>query len=417
MQAEELRALGDFAGGAAAGLASQVREVHQGIAERVFGTLGPLGQPVRAVHDRVADGAYAGACSLTAAVVRGGAFAISLTRPDDAPSITGSRPGRLAIGALNGAWGDLLHSRSSPLETPMAVRRRGRDVPLDATSLAEAFPDATGRLVVFVHGLCETDDSWHLGAGRHVPYGERMRTEIGYTPVYVRYNSGLHISHNGRRMSEALEELTANWPMQVTEIALVGHSMGGLVSRSSCYYAGEGSWREQVRHIFMLGAPHKGAPLELGANAACAAISALPETRGFAKPLKVRSAGVKDLGYGYVVDEDWSGHDPDAYRNNTGTVVPFLTSATHYFVSATLSREADHPVGRMMGDLLVLRPSAWSQDGSGERLQFPVDQYRHFGSISHFQLLNHPAVYAQMTRWLGTRRQLLAAPAPPDDSA
>ncbi|MFZ0042872.1 MAG: hypothetical protein WAK93_16290 [Solirubrobacteraceae bacterium] len=408
MQPDEVRALGDFAGEVAGGIASQVREVHEGIAGRVFGALGAPAAPVKVIHDHVANGAYTGARALTGAIVRGGARALSLTRPPDAPAMSSTRRGRVVLGALNGAWGDLLHTRRNGLEIPMSIRLSGRDLPLDPEALKAAFPDATGRLAVFVHGLCETDDSWHLGAARHVPYGERMRFELGYTPLYVRYNSGLHISHNGRRLSETLAEVTANWPTQVTEIALIGHSMGALISRSACHYAAPGSWREQVRHVFMLGAPHKGAPLELAANAACAAMSSLPETRGFAKPLKARSAGVQDLGYGYVVDEDWSGHDPDARRNNIGTVVPFLASANHYFVSAALTRDPKHPVGRLMGDLLVLRSSAWSHGGRGERLQFPVDHYRHFGSTSHFQLLNHPAVYAQMTRWLGARRQLPA---------
>jgi hypothetical protein len=406
MLPDEVRALGELAGDAAAGIATQVREVHTGIAGRVFGTLGRPAEPVRVLHDRVAGGAYTAARSLTGAVVRAGATAVSLTRPDDAPSITSAPSGAVVVGALNGAWGDMLHRRDSALATPMTVRRRGRDIGLDRPSLAREFPDATPRLAVFAHGLCETDDAWRLGAARHAPYGERLRAELGYTPVFLRYNSGRHISDNGRRLSELLAELTAGWPVEVAEIALIGHSMGGLLARSACHYAEPESWREQVRHVFMLGTPHRGAPLELAANAACHAISRLPETRAFAAPLKLRSAGVKDLGYGYVVQEDWDGHDPDAFWSNTGTVVPFLTSANHYFVSATLSREADAPLGRIMGDLLVLRPSAWSHGGHGERLQFPVDQYRHVGGATHLDLLNHPAVYAQIRRWLTTGRQL-----------
>jgi pimeloyl-ACP methyl ester carboxylesterase len=300
---------------------------------------------------------------LSGAVVRSSATAVSLTRTENARSLADNPIGRAALGALNGAWGDTLHQRHSPLETPMAVRHGGRDVALDAGSLASAFPDAGARLVVFVHGLGETDDAWRLRATRHVPYGDRLRSELGYTPLYVRYNSGLHVSHNGRRLAELLEELTANWPVEVAEIALVGHSMGGLLARSACQYAEAGSWREKVRDVFMLGTPNRGAPLELAANAACHAISKLPETRPFAKPLKIRSAGVKDLGYGYVVDEDWLGHDPDAFWTNTGTETPFLTSANHYFVCATLSRDADAPLGRIVGDLLVLRASAWSHRG------------------------------------------------------
>lgn len=411
MRRDEARALGDIAGEAAAGLASQVRDVHAGVAQRVFGSLrvlGPTVAPVKVLHDGISAGAYAGARSLTGALVRGGATALSLTCSDEAPSITDSVPGRLAVGALNGLGGDRLHHRRSVLETPMAVRRRGRDVALDAGSLARAFPDATPRIAVFAHGLCETEDAWGLGARRNVPYGPRLRTELGITPVYIRYNSGLHISSNGRRLAALLDELTAHWPVEVSEIALIGHSMGGLVARGACHYAAEGSWREKVRHVFTLGSPHKGAPLELGANALCHAAARVPELKPFATPIRIRAVGVKDLAYGYIVDDDWQGHDPDAFWTNTGTQVPFLMSANHYFVSATLSREADAPVGRLLGDLLVLRSSAWAQ-GRGERLQFPVDRYSHIGGATHFDLLNHPAVYGQIAKWLSSQRALPAA--------
>ena len=112
-----------------------------------------------------------------------------------------------------------------------------------------------------------------------------------------------------------------------------------------------------------------------------------------------------------MVDEDWVGQDPDAFRTNTGTDVPFLASANHYFVSASLSREPDAPLGRLIGDLLVLRPSAWSYGGRGERLQFPIHQYSHVGGATHFDLLNHPAVYYQLHRWLTADRELPAGTA------
>jgi pimeloyl-ACP methyl ester carboxylesterase len=373
--------------------------------------LGPAAEPARLLHDGISSAAYAAAGSLTGAIVRGSAEALSLARSYQHPSLSESIPGRLAVGAINGLWGDRLNRHRNVLETPMAVRRGGRDVALDAGSLARGFPDATPRIVVFIHGLCETDDAWRFGADRNLPYGDRLRAELGYTPVYIRYNSGLHISHNGRRLSRLLDELTASWPVPVAEIALIGHSMGGLVARSACHYAAAGSWRDRVRHVFTLGSPHKGAPLELGANAVCHAASLVPELRPLAAPIRVRSVGVKDLAYGYVVDEDWLGHDADAFWNNTGTVVPFLETANHYFVSASITRDANAPVGRLVGDLLVLRASAWAQRGRRERLQFPVDRYSHIGGANHFELLNHPAVYAQIHTWLVGRPQLPAASA------
>jgi pimeloyl-ACP methyl ester carboxylesterase len=406
MRPEEARALGRLGSEAAAGIAVQARDVHAGIAGRVFGLLGRPAEPVRVAHDQISAGTYAAARALTGSLVRGGALAYGLTRARDAPSL-GERPtGRAVIGAINGAWGDRLRADGSPLEILMSLRHAGADVALDAGSVARAFPAATGRLVVFAHGLGETDDAWRLRSQRHVPYGDRLRSELGYSPLFIRYNSGLHISHNGRALAVLMDELTANWPVPVAEIALVGHSMGGLVARGACHYAAPGSWRELVRHVFMLGAPHKGAPLELAVNAACHALSRLPETRPFATPIKVRAAGVKDLGYGYVVDEDWEGHNPDAFWSNTGSVVPFLDSANHYFVSATLTRDPEHPLGRLVGDLLVRRASAWSHEGRGEQLQFAIDHYSHLGGATHFDLLNHPAVYAQLRRWLTTGREL-----------
>ena len=261
------------------------------------------------------------------------------------------------------------------------------------------------RVAIFLHGLCETEDAWRFGASRHQPYGERLEAELGYTSLHVRYNSGRHISENGRRLAECLAELTSAWPVPVTEIALIGHSMGGLVARGACYYGAGQDWVPKVRDIVMLGTPHRGAPLELAANAATAAISFLPEMRPFAGPLRARSAGVKDLGYGYVIDEDWEGHDPDRFWTDTGTDIPFLDSADHYFVSATLTRDPDAPLGRMFGDLLVLRSSAWCHAGRGERMRFPLDRYRHLGGATHFDLLNHPAVYELIEGWLAGGRR------------
>ncbi len=409
MRRDELIALGSLAGDAAAGIAQQARDVHESIAARVFGALGAPAAPIRQVHDRVSSGAYAAAGTLTGALVRGGATVAGLTRPANAPSLREAPRGRLAVGALNGMWGDRLHEQGSALEMPMAVRVGGRDVVLDDAGVRAAFPYVTPRLAVFIHGLCETDDAWRIGAARHAPYGDRLRVELGYTPVYVRYNSGLHISHNGRALAALLDRLIACWPVPLAEVALVGHSMGGLVARGACHYAPAGSWRERVRHVFMLGTPHKGAPLELGANAVCHAASRVPELTPFAAPIRVRSVGVKDLAYGYVVDDDWEGHDPDAFWTDNGTAVPFLQTATHYFISASLSRDPEAPAGRLLGDLLVLRPSAWSQARRGERVQFDVSQYAHVGGASHFDLLNHPAVYAQLYRWLSAGPRLLTS--------
>jgi pimeloyl-ACP methyl ester carboxylesterase len=409
MRPEEIAALGDLAGEAAAGATRQIHEMHDGIARRVWRRVGPAALPVRLAHDRIALGAYSAAGELTRQLVRAGAHAASMTRSPEAPSIQGTPAGRLVVSALNGAFGDTLVRRRNPLALNMTVRRHNRDLELSPTAVTGAYPNAKSRLAVFVHGLCETEDAWTWIAtrpARHAPYGHRMEIELGYTPVYVRYNTGRHISENGRDLAHLLERLVAAWPTEVHEMTLIGHSVGGLVARSASHYGAGSAWVAKVRHVFTLGTPHRGAPLEQAANAASVALARLPETRPLAKALNIRSSGIKDLRYGYLVDECWMDEDCDAFLRDTSREIPFLPTARHYFLCATLSREPDAAVGRIIGDLLVLQPSAWAHEGRGKRMRFPIDHYHHLGGANHFDLLNHPAIYAQMRRCLGSQRAL-----------
>ncbi len=405
MQSREIRALGDLAGEAIGGAAARIEEMHEGIAGRVWGSLGAAAAPVKLIHDGVSHAVYGTVRGALSKATRAGAEAVSLNWDPEAPSMEQAPRGRLAIGALNGAFGDRLEERGSPLAIRMSVRSRGGSIELTRPAVKAAFPEATGKIAVFVHGLCETEEAWSLGALQCVPYGPRLRTELGYTPVYVRYNSGRHISDNGRDLAELLDKLTAAWPVEQYEIALIGHSMGGLASRSACHQGAGMDWVSKVRHVFMLGCPHLGAPLERAANAASARLAMLPETKGMSSALNLRSAGVKDLRFGYLLEDDWRDYDADAYGKRPAREIPFLRCANHYFVSASLSRDPDGLSGRLLGDLLVIGPSAWACGEKGKKLTFPVDHYRHVGGINHFQLLNHPAIYEQIRKWISGRRR------------
>jgi pimeloyl-ACP methyl ester carboxylesterase len=189
--------------------------------------------------------------------------------------------------------------------------------------------------------------------------------------------------------------------MPVSEIALIGHSMGGLVARSGAHQASgfRMRWPKSVRHVVSLGTPHMGAPLEQFVHYASAALSAMPETRPFGRFLRRRSAGIRDLRQGSLVDEDWRDRDPDALRAAACKEVPLLDGATHCFVTATLTRSDRHPVGRLLGDCLVLTPSA-SGRGRNRRIAFRPEDGVHVGGAHHFALLNHPAVYAKLREWL-----------------
>jgi pimeloyl-ACP methyl ester carboxylesterase len=334
-----------------------IKAFHLAIAQRAFGGVGPAGRPVQLVHDAISGAVYGGLGHAT----RFGGRAIEAVVGRRYTQLVSESPrGALLIGIINGLVGDTLEEQRNELAKPMSLRVSGSRTP---------------RVAVFLHGLMETDFSW----GRPPNYGSRLAEDAGWTPVYVRYNTGLRISQNGRSLAQQLEQTVSEWPVEVEEIALIGHSMGGLVCRSAAYRATEDrmSWVKNVSHVVSLGTPHRGAPLEEIVHVGSAALNALPETQAIARFLRRRSGGIRDLRRGSLVDEDWQGRDPEALRTVACKEIPLLDGAKHCFVSAS-------------GDLLVLARSAapWRDE----------EAFRIKGG--HFALLNHPQVYERLRDWL-----------------
>jgi pimeloyl-ACP methyl ester carboxylesterase len=413
----DVEAVGVLAGDALAAGGKLVKDMHEGIAARPFHALGVWAAPVRAIHDSVSKAVYRGVEEGLRGAARRTARAAAQRAPADGSPV-GSRPrGSLALGALNGFYGNHLVARRNELALTMEIRRSGAPVPAEPEALRRAFPDATSRIAVFVHGLCETDSAWWIAARRtershRRTYGERLQDELSFTPLYLRYNTGLHVSDNGRALARLLESIVRGWPASVEELVLVGHSMGGLVARSACHYGEQDGLKftDSIRHVFCLGTPHLGADLEKGANALAYALARLPETRAMANLLNTRSVGIKDLRFGSCVDEDWCDCDPDEYLRDRCHEVPFLPDANYYFIGSNLYRGS---FGTLLGDLLVRMPSASGRgNGRGRRIPFEVDNGHELSGLNHFDLLNHPAVYAQLRAWI-TRAPARPRPALP----
>jgi hypothetical protein len=404
-RAGELGALTELATEGFSGAVTRVQELHEAVARRSFGPTGAAASMPRAAHDAVAGSIYAGVRG--AATLLGVGLARVARAAGDGPALSAHPRGRLAQGALNGLWGDRLERSGNALSIPMAVRVHGRDVPADREALAAAFPDATGRPVVFVHGLCESDAAWGMrGAQRGGSYATRVLRDVGATAVTLRYNSGLHVSENGRRLAALLETLVDAWPVPIDDLTLVGHSMGGLLIRSAGHAAQDRSdrWPSLVRTTVSLGTPHLGAPLEQAAGFATWALGAFPESRPLAAVLAARSAGIKDLRHGSLVDAEWETLDPDAVRGFARADVPLLEHARHHVVAATLTARPDHPVGRVVGDLLVLSPSAHGLQGRRRVVAFEAEDCRHVGGHDHFDLLNSPEIDPLLREWLAAAR-------------
>ena len=355
-----------------------VRDTHLAVAERT---------PAGAVHRGIATAVYGGLGAGLRATSRG---LDRLASAGVGPRLEDRREGRFVSSAVNGLIGDRLVRERPRLAIPMAVRHEGRDVAPDSAGLAAAFPEPTGRLVVFLHGLCENESYWNRHRVRTgTTYAEALAAR-GWTPVFLRANTGLGLRENGVALTSLMQQVVAAWPVPVTRIALVGHSLGGLVMRAAGAVAAEPfdddrtdriDWTGLVTDVVTLGTPHLGAPIAWGIGHGSRGLGMLPETAAFGRILDWRSVGVHDLVAGLAED------------------VPPLPHAQYRLVCATLTARQRHPVGQVVGDLLVRPRSAYGRDRRGGEL-FPGADVLHVGRTDHFGLLNHPEVLRAMERWL-----------------
>ena len=309
-------------------------------------------------------------------------------------------PAREAIvAALNGVLGDHLAETRNPLAIALGFRRDGKALPPERPALAAAIPACTGRLLVLAHGLCLNDLQWNRRGHDH---GAALARDLGYTPVYLHYNTGLHISTNGRQLAEALEALVAQWPVPLEKFALVAHSMGGLVARSACHYGALAAhaWPRRLGTLVFLGTPHHGAPMERGGNWIDTLLEISPYTAPFARLGKIRSAGITDLRYGNLADEDWQGRDRFA-RGDRRRFVPLPDGVRCFAIGATAVAKRRRGQRALPGDGLVPLASALgTHDNPALDLAIPKSRQWIAHDCGHLDLLDRPEVYRRIRRWL-----------------
>ena len=305
-------------------------------------------------------------------------------------------PARDALqAALNGVLGDHLVVTNNPLAITMQFRLNGEALTLSKEALMSAIPHATGKVLVLIHGLCMNDRQWSMARpdGTVHDHGAALQNDLGYTAVYLRYNTGLHVADNGKAFAAVLEALMAAWPVKVKELAIVAHSMGGLVTRSACHYADENAqaWRKQLKKIVFLGTPHQGAPLERGGHWIDIILGATPYASPFAKLGKVRSTGITDLRHGSVVDEAGKNHP----------VLPLPGKVKCFAIAATTGQQNGDLQDRLLGDGLVPLASALGEHNDATlSLNFPADRKVTLYATNHMQLLSAARAYEAVKTFL-----------------
>jgi pimeloyl-ACP methyl ester carboxylesterase len=390
----DLRGVSQLVVAAVAGVTNIVEEMHRNIARispiigpaptgRARGISGLVYRSVRGVTQVVGFGLNTALAPLTPLLIH------------HAPS-----PRREALlAALNGVLGDYLVASRNPLAISMSLRQQGRPLELVQPMLATRFAPAGGKLLVLVHGLCMNDLEWQREGHDH---GISLAQDLGYIPLYLHYNSGQHISTNGREFAALMERLVEEWPVPVSEVVMIGHSMGGLVARSACYYAKQANhaWLRHLKQLICLGTPHHGAPLERAGNWVNMIVGISPYTAPFTRLGKIRSAGVKDLRYGNILDEDWERRGSE-HPQDLRQPAPLPEGVQCFVIAATSQPSAGHPGWHLPGDGLVPVESALGQhENTALTLPIPASRREIFYGLNHFDLLSSREVYGQIHRWL-----------------
>ena len=373
----------DAAKAAVQGTTARVQEMHQAIAGKSFNVLtriplvaGPAAF-AKMMHDAISGGVYA-AIHHGATGVFGAAAAIERQLPEsEGPP---SRAASSLRSALNAAFGDHLAGIGNIMAIDMGIYVDGRQVPLDTEALDTAFPTAGKRICLFIHGLAFDEHCWEPGGGSEVgvDFGARLQAELGYTPLYLRYNTGLPITDNGSQLTVVLEALLATWPEEVEELLLIGHSMGGLIARNACEQAAAADlyWPQATSMLICLGSPHLGSPVERLGHTVNTALQMTDITAPLGKIAATRSQGVKDL------------------RHGPGASPTTPHDIALRFLGSTLTDDVDHPLADWFGDGLVTLGSATEHPITGD-----VKSTR-LGGIAHMALLTEARVYAQIRAWL-----------------
>jgi hypothetical protein len=408
--ASDLRGVSRLAVDATLGLTDLVEHLHHNI-QRAPPPLGKVSQPpTRGITGLV----YRSIRGVTRLV--GGSVdallgrLVSLLGPATEDAVAGAAERDTVIAALNGVLGDHLVASGNPLAITMTLRDDERALAPQADALAQALPQARPRLLLLVHGLCMHPRQWRRNGH---DYGAALAAEGGFTPLHLHYNSGRHVSTNGRELADLLQALQAAWPVPLQEIVVLAHSMGGLVARSALHQAqARGDrWPGLVTRMFFLGTPHHGAPLERGGHWIDLLLGASPYTAAFSRLGRLRSAGITDLRHGSLLDEDWSGADRFAHGHDTRTPVPLPAGVACYAMAGALGNGSQRVHQALLGDGLVPVDSALGRHPEPARaLAFDADRQWVGQGLGHLDLLGHADVAAQLRAWLLSPPAAVAAP-------
>ncbi len=322
---------------------------------------------------------------------------------------------KMFVNTMNGVMGDHLVSHNNPLALPMrfyncygkpyyhkASALVGSEERRQRQTANASSTELSGRVIVLTHGLCMSYLHWQPGKTTGLAQ-KIIRDNPQVKVLHLDYNTGQRISTNGRAYAKLLQDLVTHNP-NITQIDLIGHSMGGLVCRSALFYGKltGAEWVNRVQKLVTIGTPHQGALLERIGSLVQESLSKLPFAGSIAKLGDIRSAGIVDLRHGSIRDEDWKALEtrsmlPDSFRHPTELPADIHT----YFIAGTLMENLyGFKASHVLGDGLVTVESALGEHAEEHALFVPEGHKAVFYGMHHQQLIHDDKVHRKIIQWL-----------------
>ncbi len=274
---------------------------------------------------------------------------------------------------LNGLHGDVFKENNDPLAIKIHFRYNNQDISLNKLADYYNLDQFEGKVSILIHGLMGDEYMWKaMEADDDNKIGDWLEKNETAHILYLRYNTGLHISENGRTLSNLLEQFITLFGSKIKQLSLIGHSMGGLVIRSAGYYADiqRQRWTEKLKTIFLIGVPNEGSYLaQIGFFVGHVFRKVDFSYNDYiAKFMDVRSNGIKDLSYAYLTDEDWLNENAGDLDKYTVSKVRPVLGVKYYLIGGILGKK-NNILSSYFGDGLVGSDSALTDELNTNNLE------------------------------------------------
>jgi hypothetical protein len=321
--------------------------------------------------------------------------------------------GQLGQSLLNGMIGEYLEKENNPLAIQMGFFHQSQKLSLDCQLAQQLDCPLSNKVVIFVHGLTNLETVWDYPAegssnasivnhyidvcfspvNKTSPenYGKKLQEEFGFTPFYLRYNTGLSLEKNGRNFSAQLSKLFKNYPIKIDDLMLIGFSMGGGLLSHAQYSAQKNNqaWLKVLSKCMYLG--------DSSENSLLANILQL--SGDFLRHTPIRYINFLADWFDYrskrLQTNENKENDFDLKRRRSREFALFVESSRHYFVNGNLTRKGQNIYNRSIEDL---NPKQKNSDSS--RATPPRSQSVHLEGISPIRLAHSNRVYSLISRWV-----------------